>query len=124
MSNMSELSIAAATTRNEGPCGMDTLAHELAHVALQYVDARDATGVDYGRLRDFAHRFGDAVFVMEQGQERNCLISRLPTILAHEHALLCADDTSATADRTRKLDEFKRAIRGLQALGYKGFEQP
>lgn len=121
MSNMSELSIAASTTRNEGPCGMDTLAHELAHVALQYVTTQGTTAIDYARLRDYAHRFGDAVFVMEQSTERNCLIVRLPAVLAQEFAHLCADDNSSTVDRDRKLNEFKRAIRGLQALGAMGY---
>ena len=115
MSNMSELSIAASTTRNEGPDSMDVLAHELAHMTLAYIK----NTVTYSELCDASVKFRDAWFVIDESISRHVKPDRLPDILANEFALMesLTDGRNYTECRD-KLRDWQRARDGLVALGY------
>lgn len=119
MSNMSELSISAATTRNEGPDSMDVLAHELAHMTLAYITDK----VTYSELYDASTRFSDAVFVIEESSSRHVRPERLADILATEFAFLESITEGRDYNKCRdKLNEWQRARRGLGILGYKFYK--
>ncbi|MGA1062096.1 MAG: hypothetical protein ACO3VH_07175 [Ilumatobacteraceae bacterium] len=113
MSNMSELSIAAATTRHEGSTALDDLAHELAHTVALYVDR----GASYETMCLLANRFGDASFVVVESSRRGCSFEQLPMVIANEYLSLHAEVSDTYKKQAELLRDWKRAQRGIEVLG-------
>lgn len=82
MSYMSELSIAAATTRSEGPTVLDDLAHRIAHAAMRH--HLGSPGEDtYTTLRELLQEFDAIVQVRALCDERGVDPHKLYNETAH-----------------------------------------
>ncbi len=85
MSYMSELSIAAATTRNEGPTVLDDLAHRLAHAAVDY-HIGNSSAESYTALREMCYQFRAIAKVQDMCASRNLSPRALFDQTAHDLA--------------------------------------
>lgn len=105
MSYMSELSIAAATTRHEGPTILDDLAHRIAHAAVHY-HLGDGSTETYTVLREMCQEFQAISKIQDMCRERRITPRQLFNEVAHELARQWATGKGTLADRMSIQDTY------------------